>query len=162
QAAPRREAPAFRVLPQEAPLAMPVQALHGADAGTSGGADLVGAAAERTGGLVLRRVFIFGATIAMTGLAAYEMYQVLEVGGLTVLEAIVLGLFVILFAWICFSFVSFIAGFVLELAGPERELGIDSTLPLPAVETRNALLLPTYNEDPERVMARLEAIYESV
>src|SRR5262249_23674701 len=28
--------------------------------------------------------------------------------------------------------------------------------------TRNALLLPTYNEDPQHVMARLQAIYESV
>jgi membrane glycosyltransferase len=162
QAAARREAPAFRFLPPEAPLAMPVQAFRGAEAATSGAADLVGAPAEGPRVLALRRAFIFGATIVLTGFAALEMYQVLEVGGLTVLEAIVLGLFVVLFAWICFSFVSFVAGFVLELAGPERELGIDPAMPLPAIEARNALLLPTYNEDPQRVMARLQAIYESV
>src|SRR6185437_11213188 len=32
----------------------------------------------------------------------------------------------------------------------------------PAIRSRNAMLLPTYNEDPVRIMARLRAMYESV
>ena len=32
----------------------------------------------------------------------------------------------------------------------------------PAIRSRTAMLLPTYNEDPHRVLARLRAIYESV
>src|SRR6476661_394529 len=31
-----------------------------------------------------------------------------------------------------------------------------------SVGSRNAMLLPTYNEDPDRIMARLLAMYESV
>src|SRR5690348_4832171 len=145
----------FRCLPPEAPLAMPVQRLRGAT-------EAARAVLQRPRRLALRRIFIFGATIAMTGLAGVEMYLVLSVGGLTVLEGIVLGLFVLLFAWIGLSFVSSFAGFVLELAGPARDLGIDPATPLPAVATRSALLLPTYNEDPGHVMARLQAIHQSV
>jgi len=112
--------------------------------------------------LPLRRVFLIGATIAITAVAGYEMYAVFGVGGLTLLETIVLALFVILFAWISFSSVSALVGCILQLAEPRRDLGIDPTAPLPAIGTRNALLLPTYNEDPRHVMARLQAIYESV
>ena len=40
-------------------------------------------------------------------------------------------------------------------------LGIDPDKP-PAVHSRTALLMPTYNEDPRRLLAGLQAIYESV
>jgi len=39
---------------------------------------------------------------------------------------------------------------------------VDLRTSLPELTTRTALLLPTYNEDPHRVMARLQAIGESV
>lgn len=91
------------------------------------------------------------------------MYEVLQVGGVTMLEAIILALFVLLFAWIAFSFMSAIAGFfVLLLLRRKDELGIDSSAPVPAIESRTAMLLPTYNEDPYSVLARLRAVYESV
>jgi membrane glycosyltransferase len=90
------------------------------------------------------------------------MYSVLKVGGITVLESIILALFVLLFAWIAFSFMSALAGFAVLLLRKKDELGIDSAAPLPAIRSRTAMLLPTYNEDPYRVLARLRAIYESV
>ena len=68
----------------------------------------------------------------------------------------------LLFAWIAFSFMSAIAGFLVLLFRRKDELGIDASAPLPAIESRTAMLLPTYNEDPYRVLARLRAIYESV
>jgi membrane glycosyltransferase len=43
-----------------------------------------------------------------------------------------------------------------------KPLDIDSASPLPAIATRSALLLPTYNEPPDRVMSRVQAVYESV
>src|SRR5439155_23354254 len=81
---------------------------------------------------------------------------------ITVLESIILALFVLLFAWIAFSFMSAVAGFVVLLFRKKDELGIDPGTPLPAIRSRAAMLLPTYNEDPYRVLARLRAIYESV
>jgi membrane glycosyltransferase len=143
----------IEALPPEAPLAMPEQSLW---------ARRGSVASPRTGPrrVPARRLFVFAASIAMTMVAGYEMYEVLEVGGLTVLETAVLLLFVALFAWIALSFVSGTIGFVLGLFGRGRALGIDPAAPLPALAQRTALLLPTYNEDPHRVTARLPAIYE--
>jgi len=87
---------------------------------------------------------------------------VLAVSALTILEAIVLVLFVVLFAWIAFSTASALIGFTLSLFGRDRSLDIDPDTPLPALSGRHALLTPTYNETPSRVTARLQAIYESV
>lgn len=112
--------------------------------------------------ITLRRACIFIGTAALTLGGCYEMYQVLKVGGITTLEAMVLVLFVLLFAWIAFSFMSSLAGFFVLLFRQRDALGIDPKAPLPQLRSRNAMLLPTYNEDPYRVMARLQAIYESV
>lgn len=112
--------------------------------------------------IILRRFYIFGGTAALTAAGSYEMYKVLEVGGVTVLEWIVLALFVLLFAWIAFSFMSATAGFAVLLFRIGESLGIDDKAPLPAVASRTAMLLPTYNEEPNRIMARLRAMYESV
>jgi len=109
-----------------------------------------------------RRACILAGTILLTLAGCYEMYQVLQVGGVTILEWMILVLFVLLFAWIAFSFTSAIAGFFVLLFRRQDELGIDASAALPAIESRTAMLLPTYNEDPYRVLARLRAICESV
>lgn len=90
------------------------------------------------------------------------MYQVLQVGGVTVPESMVLALFLALFAWIAFSFTSTLAGFFVML-GLQADGGQGSCDGgLPAVSGRTAVLLPTYNENPHQLMARLRAIHESV
>ncbi|MPZ59629.1 MAG: glucans biosynthesis glucosyltransferase MdoH [Rhizobiales bacterium] len=145
----------WRALPEEAPLAMPEQSFWARWPRS--------ARPPTTPRLImLRRALVLLATIAMTSAAAYEMYQVLHVAGLTVLEACVLILFVALFAWIAFSFVTALAGFISVLFGRARLLGISVRAPLPSLSHRTALLLPVYNETPARVMARLQAIYESL
>lgn len=142
-------------LPAETPIAMPMQSLRGPQ-------QKAPPIAARPRLLLLRRAFILFVTLAMTGVAAQQMYYVLAVSTLTLLEAIVLALFVILFAWIAFSFASALAGFALSLLGPSRTLGIEPRGPLPELTARHALLAPTYNETPSRLTARLQAIYESV
>ena len=141
-------------LPAESPLPMATQQLHAFQRGEGQG--------EVVPSTALRRVCIFAATAALTAGGCYEMYEVLKVGGVTVLEWMVLGLFVLLFAWIALSFTSALAGFVVLLFRAGNPLGIDPAAPLPAIGSRNAMLLPTYNEDPYRIMARLRAMYESV
>jgi len=54
------------------------------------------------------------------------------------------------------------AGFVVLLLRARDALGIDPAAALPTVAGRVAMLLPTYNEDPYRVLARLCASCESV
>jgi len=112
--------------------------------------------------VALRRACIFTGTAAMTAAGCYEMYEVLQVSGVTILEWMVLFLFVLLFAWIAFSFMSALAGFAVLLFRTKDPLGIDPAAPLPSIGSKNAMLLPTYNEDPYRIMARLRAMCESV
>ena len=143
-------------LPLEAPLAMPVQALHGPAAPT---------ARRLPGGprwMALRRLLVIVPAVAMTVQAAREMLRVLDSGGITTLIVLLLVLFVALFAWIALSFTSAVAGFVSCLCRGGRGMGIAAAGPLPALGVRTALLMPTYNEQPARVMAGLEAIQSSL
>lgn len=143
-------------LPPEAPLAMPVQSLSDAPDG-------IRRPATSPATINLRRIFLFTLAIGLTGAFAYEMHRVLDVGGLTGLEGVVLVLFVILSAWIAFSFASALVGIPgLVRHGRRAPLGIDPAGPIPEVTIRTALLLPTYNEDPGRVFAGLLATLESL
>ncbi len=144
----------LETLPREAPIAMPQQSLWVAR-------ERPGAPATSAPLIRLRRLFVFVSAISLTGIAAYEMYEVLQVGGMTVLEQLVLVLFILLFAWIALSFVSAIIGFVTILFSRGGKFRIDSA-GRTDLRSRTALLLPTYNENPHRVMARIQAIYESV
>src|SRR5215212_10953753 len=142
-------------LPPETPLPMHTQQLRYFSRNKQ-------QANAETGSVALRRGFILAGTGAMTIAGCYEMYRVLEVGGVTVLEWLVLVLFVLLFAWVAFSFMSALAGFAVLLFRSRDPLGIDPDAPLPSIGSRIAMLLPTYNEDPYRIMARLRAMYEAI
>ena len=141
-------------LPPESPLAMPVQPL--------GRIPRAPAPGPRPGWLVVRRAFVLGGALALTVLAGREMYRVLDVGGVTLLEYLVLCLFVVLFAWIGFAFTNALLGLSTLLRPPGGHLGIEAEGHLPALKARNALLLPVYNEEPARVLAGLEATCESL
>ncbi len=140
--------------PPRAPLAMPVQVLRRWTR-----PERRPDTAPR--GVWWRRLLVMGGAAALTAWAAWEMYMVLSVAALTPLEAVVLVLFVALFAWIAFSFTSAVGG-AIAMIGGSRPLGIDPRAPLPSLHGRVALLMPTYNEDPARVMAGLQATYESL
>ncbi|MDQ0347494.1 glucans biosynthesis glucosyltransferase MdoH [Ancylobacter vacuolatus] len=141
-------------LPPESPLAMPVQSL--------GKVPTAAAPGPRPASLALRRVFVLGGASALTMLAAHEMYLVLDVGGVTLLEYLVLCLFVVLFAWISFAFTNALLGLPSLLRRTQEHLGIAPDGPLPALTARTAILLPVYNEEPARVLAGLEATCESL
>ena len=114
------------------------------------------------GALSWRRVFVLVATAALTVGGVREMYDVVDIGGVTALEWAMLAFFVALFGWVAFSFLSAFAGFVVTLTGARAGLDIDQTAPLPALRSRTAMLLPAYNEDPHAVTARWRAMLESV
>ncbi len=143
------------VLPVEVPMAMPEQSFR---------EGRLQVPKQRTAPrmMALRRFYILGGTAAMTAAATSMMWKVLASNGITVLEACLLVLFVALFAWIALSFAGALAGFLTAVFDRGYKLGIDPDEPLPQVHTRTALLMPTYNEDPRRLLAGLQAIYESV
>ena len=105
----------------------------------------------------LRRSLVIGGAIVLTGAGADEMYHVFAVNGVTPLAVVMLALFVALFAWIALSFTSALAGFCSLVGGGGRRLIGEAV-----ISTRTALLMPTYNEQPARIMAGLQAISESL
>ena len=143
------------VLPPESPLSMPVQSLR---AGQLRNRLLP----SRPGRMALRRTYIIGGAALLTLIAAYQIWWVLRGAGTDVLETLLLLLFIGLFAWIAQAFVSALAGFLLIVTRKGGRLGLDDNGALPKLSSRTALLMPTYNEDPERLLAGLQAIYESV
>ena len=145
----------LRAMPDISPLQMPVQSLR------------EGRLTERPlpsapSGMVWRRAFIVSTSALLTLVATYQIWWLLRVGGIDLLEGLLLLVFVPLFAWIVQSFASSLAGFALVLMRRPARLGIDPRAPLPALRARTALLMPTYNEDPERLFAGLQAIHESL
>jgi membrane glycosyltransferase len=143
-------------LPEPAPLNMPVQSLQ--DMPSPG--PLVRPSAPR--GMAWRRVLVLGGAMLLTAFATREMGLVLDIARPTALQIVLLLLFVVLFAWIALSFVSAVCGFASLLADGGRRLGIDPDAALPKLSTHTALLMPVYNEPPERVMAGLQAMHESI
>ncbi|KAF1725199.1 glucans biosynthesis glucosyltransferase MdoH [Pseudoxanthomonas japonensis] len=142
-------------LPLESPLPMPVQELR------------EGRLPSRVpptspAGIGGRRALVMGVAAMLTIFATYQVWWVLRGDGIDVLEGILLVLFVALFAWIALSFSSALAGFVMLLARRSHPLGIDPDAPLPTLTQRTALLVPTYNEDPWRVLAGVQAMHESL
>ncbi len=133
---------------------MPVQSLTAAHS--------LGRLAAAPRSLPLRRLAVFASTLLLTLFAAREMYFVLQVAGLTLMERSVLGLFVILFAWVAFSFITNVAGFLQLLGSGSAQPDGEEVAPLPTLSTRTALLFPIYNEEAARVVARLQAIDEDL
>ncbi|MBU1379036.1 MAG: glucans biosynthesis glucosyltransferase MdoH [Alphaproteobacteria bacterium] len=139
--------PFLQSVPAGAPLDMPEQDLRASPGRLAALLDLRG-----------RRVAIFGGTAGATAVAGGVMASLLSTGGFTVLDAAALALFLVLFGWTVFGFASATAGFVVQwrAARPRRPE------PQPVILTRTALLMPTYNEDPGRVLAAVQAIREDL
>jgi membrane glycosyltransferase len=100
------------------------------------------------------RLFVLGGAFLLLAGAVYEMYRVLEVGGLTSVEAVVLVFFALNFAWIALAFLGAIGGFGLIVKRRFRS-AVPSSAPIAG---RTAMLMPTFNENPERVFAAVEAM----
>jgi len=143
------------LLPAESPLHMPIQSLR---EGRTPSDHLPSTPLRMS----VRRSIVIGGSAVLTLVAAYQIWWVLRGAGTDLLEVLLLLLFIALFAWIAQAFVSAMAGFLLVLSRRGARLGLSPHGPLPVLSMRTALLMPTYNEDPERLMAGLQAIYESV
>lgn len=142
--------PALRSLPPRRPLAMPIQSLEKDEMGQ--------ACMPFLDSRAWRRTAVVGATVLSTLGASAVMARLLEPRGFSVADGTMLALFVLLFAWVAFAFVSAIAGFVLMW----RARDLEPWRPQPIIFSRTALLMPTYNEDPGRILSGVQAIYEEL
>lgn len=98
----------------------------------------------------LKRLFVLGSALLLSAYAVYEMLNIFLVGSLTTLETIVTILFAANFFWIALGFVQSLTGFFTLLKKKREE---EEKVEL---NTRTAILMPIYNEPPDRVFALLE------
>jgi membrane glycosyltransferase len=129
--------------PPEARLDMPVQDL----ASWKGGARAVASSRSVT----LARMFVFGVSALLTAFGTWKMYEVISPVNVTVLQVLFAGFFALTFAWIAFSCASAVLGFWVLLRGRLHEPRLADVTEI----GRTALLMPVYNEDPERVFTAL-------
>ncbi|WP_442754422.1 glucans biosynthesis glucosyltransferase MdoH [Methylocystis sp. JAN1] len=104
----------------------------------------------------LARLVTFGGGLALTVYGGWQMYKVIDVGGVTALKWALLALFVLNFSWIALSFAASLVGFaaLLSKRPPPR---LPETL-----REKTAVVMPIYNETPSRVFAALQTIFEDV
>jgi len=104
----------------------------------------------------LARLVTFGGGLALTVYGGWQMYKVIDVGGVTTLKWALLALFVLNFSWIALSFAASVVGFAALLSRRPAP-------PLPeTLREKTAVVMPIYNETPARVFAALQTIFEDV
>jgi membrane glycosyltransferase len=103
----------------------------------------------------LARLLTFGGALLLTGYAAREMIAVVSVGGVTMLQGVMVVLFAITFGWIALSAAAAVTG---VLFGGVRRNGKGDL----SVDQRTALVMPVCNEDPARTFAALQAMAEAL
>lgn len=111
-----------------------------------------------------RRFLLLLLVLASTGTAAFVLGTILAAEGFSLLEFWILCLFATLFAWITNAFWISVFGFAAGLRSPRRGKLQEAPSSPEAGSLRGttALVMPIYNEDPERVCAGLEATLESL
>ena len=90
--------------------------------------------------LLFRRLLILAGTALLTLAGGYEMYGVVKVGGVTVLEGMLLAFFFPLLAWVAFSFMSALVGFFVLLTRHQGGFAIARDGDVPALSSRTAML----------------------
>lgn len=139
------------LLPDAAPLAMPVQDFS----------ERRGQVSRRQGGASLPRMAVFLGAALMTAAFAYELYGVLAFVQVTPIQLLFLVLSTITFAWISVGTLSTALGFLPLFAGENAD-----TIPIPDADGplagRTALLFPVYHEEPARIAGTISAMVEEL
>jgi hypothetical protein len=97
-----------------------------------------------TSTVLFARLILIGVTIAITAYGTYGMLQVVRFASMTFLQGLMIFFFSISLAWIAFSAGSVLAGWSKRherLAPEDAPTGV------------TALVMPIYNEDPQRTMS---------
>ncbi len=108
-----------------------------------------------------RRILLLLLVVASIVAGGWMMFDVLRANGMTILEGAVLLLFIITFGWITISFWTAICGWLLLCLRRDplslRHIEKPADPKAAQLQHRTAVIMPVFNEDPERVFAGLEA-----
>lgn len=105
-----------------------------------------------------RRWLVLGSAFLLSLWGINEMHTVLGANNMTFIQYVFLVLFGLTFSWITVAFSGSIVGFFLVLA---QRRGKPSRLSTSLVG-RTAVLMPTYNEDPDRIYASIEVMAAAI
>ena len=104
--------------------------------------------------LGMRRLVFAVLVLCSTAAGSWVMFEILQVNGITLLQSIILILFVITFGWITIAFWTAIAGFLplLSRRDPATLARLSTqTNPTNLDEQCSVLVMPIHNEDPMRL-----------
>jgi membrane glycosyltransferase len=132
-------------MPPDAPLDMAPQDLRYTPA-----RHVVGALSST---ILFARILLIGVTVSITAYGTYEMLQVVQFASMTFLQGMMMLFFSVSLAWIAFAAASVVAGW-----SKRRE----RLPPDDAPAGLTALVMPVYNEDPQRVTTALQAMAEAL
>ena len=91
--------------------------------------------------------------LGITTYGVWEMFGIVGFSNMTVLQGVMIFFFAVTLGWIAFAASSAVAGFLLPVSqAAEAPLG----------DSRTALLMPIYNEDPIHTTAALQAMAEAL
>jgi membrane glycosyltransferase len=133
-------------MPPERPLDMPVQDLRRVQEHI--------ARTDQTSWITwpARLIANLGA-LGITGYGIWEMIAIAGFSNMTVLQGVMIVFFGITLGWIAFAASSGIAGFLLPVTRAAE---------VPLADSRTALLMPVYNEDPINTTTALQAMAEAL
>lgn len=132
-------------MPPDSPLHMPPQDLHNQPLRRERRAP--------SAAVLYARFILITITAGVTTYGVYQMLQVVRFASMTLLQGMMIFFFAVSLGWIAFA-----AGSVLAGASKRR----DPYLNADAAESRTALVMPIYNEDPLRTTAALQAMAEAL
>lgn len=101
----------------------------------------------------LARLLAIATTLGITGYGVFEMIAIVGFAKMTVLQGVMIFFFAITLGWIAHA-----AGSAVAALLPVRSRKAAGEL----AESRTALLMPVYNEDPVRTTAALQAMAEAL
>ena len=140
----------YRARPTEFPVSMPDQPFNTGRVKVR----------ERPRSHLWRKLAVFLPSLLLTVWVSLEMYKVLAISSLTLLEWALLVVFVINVSWICFAFVNASVGFAACLHGLwHRRTSADDH---DVSGTRTVIVFPVYNESVETVFATVLATANSL
>ncbi len=141
---PLQSAPPPGGMPPEAPLVMPLQDLGRRPSRLPG--------SWPAASVLYARFILVAATLAISAYGTYQMFHVVRFASMTFLQGMMIFFFSISLCWIAFA-----AGSVLAGASKRRE----NFAPLEDIGL-TALVMPVYNEDPQRTFSALQAMAEAL
>lgn len=113
-------------------------------------------------GMAVRRALLVTLVAGTVVPGAAMMARILESAGMGPVLWVVLALFLLTFTWIAISFWTAVAGFLLRILRMDplslRRIPVTAEAAQPGLaRRRTAIVMPIYNEDPQRVTRGIEA-----